>query len=215
MRSKASYKGHPLHPALIPFPFAFLYGAFLFDLAGVVFDRESWWSTGAHLSIAGIAMALVAAVPGLIDYRYTVPPKSTGKKRATRHMVANLTAVALFGVAWWLRGEMDSRPEALQLTLEAAGAALLTVGGWMGGVLVNRNQIGVDPRYANAGKWSEVTVDGSAGERVEVAKAADRDSPGGPGGGRHPPHLAVTSTRALTPSVAGGRSTGRASRASR
>jgi uncharacterized membrane protein len=46
MRSKASYKGHPIHPTLIPFPFAFLYGAFFFDLAGRLTGRPSWWTTG-------------------------------------------------------------------------------------------------------------------------------------------------------------------------
>ena len=69
MRSKASYKGHPIHPAPITFPFAFLYAAFLFDVAGWVAGRPSWWITGAHLAIAGVVMALVAAVPGFIDYR--------------------------------------------------------------------------------------------------------------------------------------------------
>lgn len=171
MRSRASYKGHPIHPALIPFPFAFLYGAFLFDLAGRLTDRPSWWTTGAHLAIAGIAMALVAAVPGLIDYRYTVPPDSTGKTRATRHMVVNLVAVALFAIAWWLRGTASATPGVAQLVLEGAGLALLTAGGWMGGVLVNRNQIGVDPRYANAGKWRETTVDARPGQPADVARA--------------------------------------------
>lgn len=40
----------------------------------------------------------------------------------------------------------------------------------MGGVLVNRNQIGVDPRYAGAGKWKETTVDVRPGEAVAVAR---------------------------------------------
>lgn len=171
MRSKASYEGHPIHPALIPFPFAFLYGAFLFDLAGRLAGRDSWWTTGAYLAIAGIAMAVVAAVPGFVDYRYTVPPKSTGKTRATRHMLVNLSAVALFAIAWWLRGSASEVPGIVQLVLEGAGVALLTAGGWMGGVLVNRNQIGVDPRYANAGKWREATVDARPGEPATVAKA--------------------------------------------
>ena len=171
MRSKASYKGHPIHPALIPFPFAFLTGAFVFDLLGRVTDRPAWWNTGAHLALAGIAMALVAAVPGLIDYRYTVPPKSTGKKRATRHMIVNLSAVTLFAVAWWLRGGASSVPGVVQLVFEGAGLALLTAGGWMGGVLVNRNQIGVDPRYAGAGKWREATIHVSPGAAVVVATA--------------------------------------------
>jgi nitrite reductase/ring-hydroxylating ferredoxin subunit/uncharacterized membrane protein len=169
MRSKASFRGHPLHPALITFPFAFLYGALVADVAGRLVGRPLWWTVGAHLAVAGIAMALVAAVPGFIDYLYTVPPRSTGKRRATRHMLVNLSAVALFAVAWWLRGSVDAMPGWTSLALEAVGAALLGVGGWMGGVLVNRNQIGVDHRYANAGKWREQSVDTSRGQPVAVA----------------------------------------------
>jgi nitrite reductase/ring-hydroxylating ferredoxin subunit/uncharacterized membrane protein len=171
MRSKASFKGHPIHPALIPFPFAFLYGAFLADVGGRLAGRPLWWTIGAHLAVAGIVTALVAAVPGFIDYVYTVPPQSTGKRRATRHMLANLSAVALFAAAWWLRGSFDAMPGAIQLVLEALGAALLTAGGWMGGVLVNRNQIGVDHRYAGAGKWREESADATPGKPVAVARS--------------------------------------------
>jgi nitrite reductase/ring-hydroxylating ferredoxin subunit len=120
--------------------------------------------------VAGIVMALVAAVPGFVDYLYTVPPRSTGKRRATRHMLANLSAVALFAVAWWMRGSVDAMPSAIQLALEALGAALLGAGGWMGGVLVNRNQVGVDHRYAAAGKWREESVDATPGKPVAAAR---------------------------------------------
>jgi nitrite reductase/ring-hydroxylating ferredoxin subunit/uncharacterized membrane protein len=171
MRSRASYKGHPIHPALIPFPFAFLFGAFLFDVAGRIAGRGEWSTTGAHLAIAGIATALIAAVPGLIDYRFTVPPRSTAKTRATRHMLVNLSAVVLFAIAWWLRGGTSAPPGIVELVLEGAGVALLTAGGWMGGVLVNRNQIGVDPRYAGAGKWRESTVDAAPGKAAVVARS--------------------------------------------
>jgi nitrite reductase/ring-hydroxylating ferredoxin subunit/uncharacterized membrane protein len=171
VRSKASFRGHPIHPALITFPFAFLYGAFLSDLAGRLAGRALWWTIGAHLAVAGIAMALVAAVPGFIDYMYTVPPRSTGKRRATRHMLTNLSAVALFAAAWWVRGSFEAMPGATELTLEGLGAALLGAGGWMGGVLVNRNQIGVDHRYAGAGKWRETSVDARPGKPVAVARS--------------------------------------------
>src|SRR5215218_4369854 len=168
MRSRASYKGHPLHPALIPFPFAFLIGAFLFDALGWLMIRPAWSSTGSHLAIAGIAAALVAAVPGAIDYAYTVPPRSTAKERATRHMVLNLSAVGLVATAWIIRG---SRSEAVVVALEAAAVRLLIVAGWMGGILVNRNQIGVDHRYAGAGKWKETAVDLEAAVPTRVASA--------------------------------------------
>ena len=43
----------------------------------------------------------------------------------------------------------------LPLVLQGLGTAALSIGGWMGGTLVYRNQIGVDHRYANKGKWEE------------------------------------------------------------
>jgi nitrite reductase/ring-hydroxylating ferredoxin subunit/uncharacterized membrane protein len=171
MRSKASFKGHPLHPALIPFPFAFLFGAAAFDVAGRVSGNAMLSATGAHLSLAGIAMALVAAVPGFIDYFYTVPPESSGKKRATKHMLTNLTVVALFAIAWVLRGDASTVPGTAQLVLEVLGAGLLVAGGWMGGTLVNRNQIGVDHRYADAGKWREGAFRTSGGKPTVVARS--------------------------------------------
>src|SRR5207244_12487456 len=57
--------------------------------------------------------------------------------------------------------------------LEGAGVALVTWGGWMGGTLVYRNQIGVDHRHAQAGKWREATVDARPGEPTAVAGAED------------------------------------------
>lgn len=158
MRSKASFRGHPIHPALIPFPFAFLYGAFFFDLAGRLAGRPALWTTGAYLSLLGIVSALVAAVPGLIDYFNTVPPKSSGKRRATKHMLTNLSAVILFAIAWVIRGHTEALPSVTVLILEVVALGLLTAGGWMGGVLVSRDQISVDHRYAQAGKWKEDKV---------------------------------------------------------
>jgi uncharacterized membrane protein/nitrite reductase/ring-hydroxylating ferredoxin subunit len=173
MRSKASFKGHPIHPALIPFPLAFLNGALIFDAIGLVADRPALWTTGGHLAIAGIIAALVAAGPGFIDYLYTVPPQSTGKGRATKHMAVNLTAVALMAMAVWLRPESATPPGVPTLGLEIIAVALLAVGGWMGGTLVSRNQISVDHRYAGAGKWSESKIDAPRSDAVVVASAGE------------------------------------------
>ena len=159
MRSAANFKGHPIHAALIPFPFAFLLGAFGFDLAGRVLDTQSFWQTGRHLALAGIVAALIAAIPGFIDYLRTVPPRSTGKQRATKHMLLNLSTVAIFAIGISLRGDVSGPPPTLLLLLETVGSGMLIVSGWMGGTLVNRNQVGVDHRYAGAGKWKEQSLD--------------------------------------------------------
>jgi nitrite reductase/ring-hydroxylating ferredoxin subunit/uncharacterized membrane protein len=169
MRSRAHLRGHPIHPALIPFPLAFLVGAFLFHLCGRLLERPPIWTTGSHLAVAGIGMALLAAVPGFIDYRHSVPPDSSAKRRATRHALVNLSGVALFGVSWLLHGR--GAPGVPDLLLEAIGAGLLGLGGWLGGVLVSRNQISVDHRYAGAGKWREAALEGRPGQPVVVARA--------------------------------------------
>ncbi|HET6778609.1 MAG TPA: Rieske 2Fe-2S domain-containing protein, partial [Gemmatimonadales bacterium] len=83
----------------------------------------------------------------------------------------NLGAVVSFVLAWALRGDAATAPDALVLGLEAIGVALLTAGGWMGGVLVNRNQIGVDHRYAYAGKWKEARIAAGTGEPVVIGQA--------------------------------------------
>ena len=171
MRSRASFRSHPIHPALIPFPIAFLYGSVAFDLLGRYLDRASLSTTGGWLVVAGIVSALIAAVPGIIDYVYTVPPASSGKRRATKHMLVNLGAVTLFALAFWIRGGIEAEPPLASLALGVVGPGLLTAGGWMGGVLVSRNQISVDHRYAGAGKWSEARIEARPGEWCVVARA--------------------------------------------
>jgi nitrite reductase/ring-hydroxylating ferredoxin subunit/uncharacterized membrane protein len=170
MRSKASYKGHPIHPMLIPFPFAFLTGALLFDVLGRWLGNMELAYTGRHLTVAGIAFGLVAAVPGVIDYFGSVPPNSTGKQRATKHAILNVSALILFAISYQLRD--DGEASMATMGVELVGLGLLFTAGYMGGTLVYRNQIGVDHRYANAGKWQETSVQKTA-DMVVVGDADD------------------------------------------
>lgn len=165
MRSKASIKSHPIHPILIAFPIAFFTGTFLFDLLGWLVSSE-FWSVGFWLELAGIIFAVLAAIPGVIDYLYTVPPKSSAKKRATKHGLLNVTMLIIFTIAFFYRKEGYTSPYVL-LGLELVGVTLMSIAGWLGGTLVYRNQIGVDPRYAFAGKWKEAYLEPA--ERLEVA----------------------------------------------
>jgi uncharacterized membrane protein/nitrite reductase/ring-hydroxylating ferredoxin subunit len=171
MKSHAAVASHPLHAMLIPFPFAFLVGAVAFDAIGLFAGLPTFWLVGHYMLAAGIITALAAAVPGIIDYATTVPPRSSAKKRAATHGLTNSFAVALFATAWFNR--TASEPDLMALVLEVAGAAVLSSGAWMGGTLVYRNQIGVDHRYARAGKWREATISVPAGDFVTVADAEE------------------------------------------
>src|SRR5690606_29787066 len=92
MRSKASLKSHPIHPILVGFPVTFYVGTLLFDILFIIHNNQFFERTAFYLNIAGIISALAAAVPGFIDYLYTVPPQSSAKDRAAKHGITNVVA---------------------------------------------------------------------------------------------------------------------------
>lgn len=167
MKSKAQIKGHPIHPILVCFPIAFYIGTFVFDILAAAND-PAFLHTAYNLNIAAIGTALLAAVPGLIDYMNTVPPGSSAKKRGGKHALANIIVLVLFTVAFFFRRISENPQYTTIIILEAVGVCLLLFAGWLGGTLVYRNQIGVDIRYADAGKWKEERIDAKDGE-IEVA----------------------------------------------
>jgi nitrite reductase/ring-hydroxylating ferredoxin subunit/uncharacterized membrane protein len=171
MRSTAHIKGHPIHPMLVAFPAAYLFGSAVIDAIAGITRRREWFRTARHMNALGIGTALAAAIPGAIDYLFSVPPRSSGRTRATDHMIANVSALALFSAARLGHGSDGERPSPWAVAAELCGAGLVVTAGWLGGTLVYRNQIGVDHRYANAGKWRAATI--PAGERAIDAAAVD------------------------------------------
>jgi nitrite reductase/ring-hydroxylating ferredoxin subunit/uncharacterized membrane protein len=171
MKSKANFKSHPLHPILIVFPLAFFIGTLCFDILGLVIENKNFFFTAQYLELAGILSGLLAAIPGAIDYFYTVPPESSALKRAKKHALINISMLLIFSTAAITR-TLDGISFYLTIVLEISGVVLLSIAGWLGGTLVHRNQIGVDIRYAGAGKWKEKTFSSSNG-KIEIASEGE------------------------------------------
>jgi len=171
MKSSVQVKGHPIHPILVSFPITCFIGTFLFDVLGMANQRIAFHETAYYLSIGGLGFGLLAAVPGFLDFLKTVPPESSGKKRAAKHGLINATVLLIFLTALMMRNE-NYVPTLFVTGLEAIGVVLLSIAGWLGGTLVYRNQIGVDIRYANAGKWKEERKPLGSGS-IEVGRSAE------------------------------------------
>ena len=58
------------------------------------------------------------------------------------------------------RGDAYAQPTPIMLLFEAVAVFGMMGSGWLGGTLVYRNQIGVDRRFANAGKLKERELSG-------------------------------------------------------
>jgi uncharacterized membrane protein/nitrite reductase/ring-hydroxylating ferredoxin subunit len=165
MKSTANIKGHPIHPMLVGFPIAFFAGTLVCDALGIIKADDGFWRMGKYLELAGILAAIITAIPGTIDYFFTVPPKSSASSRGAKHGLLNVGLLLIYVVAFLLR---KAEPASLPVILEAIGVIMLLFSGWLGGTLVYRNQIGVDPRYAEAGKWKEARFSQTNG-LIEVA----------------------------------------------
>jgi uncharacterized membrane protein len=133
MSSPASIKNHPIHPMLVGLPIGLWVFALICDgfrLAG----QGPAWSTAAIYCIAGgIVGAILAAIPGLIDY-FSINEKEM-RRIATFHMLLNLGAVVIFTVNLWLRFRLEE-DTTLPFWFSLVGIALIGAGGWLGGEMV-------------------------------------------------------------------------------
>jgi nitrite reductase/ring-hydroxylating ferredoxin subunit/uncharacterized membrane protein len=155
MRARAHIKSHPIHPILVTFPIALWTAALLADLAGVVLGHGLLWSFGFFAIVGGMIGAALAAIAGTLDWLSVVPPKSSAKKRGMVHGLLNSGVLIGFAFIAVQRGDAYAQPTNMMLFFEGVAVVVMMASGWLGGTLVYRNQIGVDHRYANAGKWKE------------------------------------------------------------
>lgn len=153
MRSTAAIKSHPIHPMLVAFPIGLWVMAFIFEFLGVIRGSSGLWSAGFDCVIAGCITAVLAAVAGAIDWWTIVPPRSSAKSRGLLHGSLNVLALILFIYSVVRQGSPSTEPDKTVLVVMAVGVVALGVSGWLGGTLVYRNQIGIDRRYAGAGKF--------------------------------------------------------------
>jgi uncharacterized membrane protein len=130
---------------LIVFPIGLLATAVVFDIIYLVTDNGKWAEVAYWMIAAGIIGGLLAALPGLVDY-LAIPEHTRAKSTGLTHAIGNVVVLALFGGSWLLRRDGGATdPDTLAHVLSFAGAALATVTGWLGGELVDRMGVGVDP----------------------------------------------------------------------
>lgn len=128
---------HPIHPAVVHFPFGLLLTSAIVDVAHL----SGLWPEprfGAWLMAAGLLSGLVAVAAGLWDFRRLSPELVP---YAMRHMGAMAAAWLGYAIALYLRRGVlttTAEPSAASVGLAFASAIVLSVGGWLGGELVYR-----------------------------------------------------------------------------
>ena len=142
MSSPASIGKHPMHPMLVVFPIGLWVFSFVCDLIHLLISPNPIWSDVALYCIGGgIVGALLAAIPGFIDYLSLTDSRT--KKIATYHLVLNLVGVVLFAANFGLRYAGD-RGASLPIIVSAITLVGVGISGWLGGELVYVHGVGVE-----------------------------------------------------------------------
>jgi uncharacterized membrane protein len=133
-------------------------GLWIFSLACDLISALGWggvvWHDMAFYTMAGgILGALLAAVPGLVDFLSL--SDATVKKLGAAHLSLNLFIVGLFVLNLWLR--VTNEPSALlPVALSVFAIVLLAVAGWLGGEMVYVHGVAVEPQHDRTIQGGEV-----------------------------------------------------------
>jgi len=170
MYSKVKVAGHPLHPMLVGFPVA-MYVAALVCFAAAQYGADLiWFRIGVYANVAGVCTALVAAIPGFIDWAFGVPAGTPAKSTGMLHMLANVAALLVFAVnAYLIWGERfaTNPPAGQALALAAIGVVLTGIAGFLGWRMVQTHHVGVDltPEQQRYEPRPQPRVERPSGER--------------------------------------------------
>jgi uncharacterized membrane protein len=131
---------------LIVFPLGLLATSLVWDVLRLVTGSGQWGVIAFWTIAAGLVGALLAAGPGFLDW-LAIPRQTRAKRIGLFHMVSNLAAVALFALSLALRwGDQHGYQQApiSAMALGWLGLGLASIGGWLGGELVETLGISVN-----------------------------------------------------------------------
>jgi uncharacterized membrane protein len=126
------------HPVFVVFPIAFASGALLLDVLSR-FALPGAPLAASYAMLGAVGGAFFSIITGLVD-RSVMRPGSKIRSVATRHMIIQLTATAIFvvdlAVRWSDRKMAKADP--LWLVLDAVGLLTVLLGGDVGAGMVFR-----------------------------------------------------------------------------
>lgn len=145
MESRVKILGHPAHQILIVFPLGLLVTSVVFDGIAAGTGSRAFGEVAFWMALSGLVGGLLAAPFGLIDW-LAIPSGSRANAVGIWHGLGNVVVLALFGASLAVRYAGDrADPPAAAVVLSVAGVLTGVVTAWLGGELVDRLGVGIDP----------------------------------------------------------------------
>jgi uncharacterized membrane protein len=135
---------------LIAFPVALYVATVVALFVFLGSGNPFWYRVAFYSNVAGVVMAVIAAVPGLIDL-LNLPRHSRPRMTGVRHAALNSLSLVLFAVsAALLYRNMVTLDVTAPLVLGVVGLASTVTAGWLGWTLVQTHHVGVQDHEIDA-----------------------------------------------------------------
>ena len=149
MASPASLGRHPIHPMLIPFPLALWFFSLIADVIYLWRGNPVWRDWIAFYALlGGIIGGVLAAVPGFVDWLSLKDREVV--RIANWHARLNVIALLIFVASFYLRttsgAGLVGGSYTIPFVLSVVGVILITISGWLGGELVFKHGVAVEPQ---------------------------------------------------------------------
>ena len=147
MKTKASFAGSPIHPMLVHYPIALWTTSVITDVIFYFQRNGSLVLISKFLIAAGIVGALLAALPGLVDWLTITDP--VVKKTGNLHLILNISALLMFALSLYLRMKNYGAPLVgfhlkVPFVISIVAWIDMAISASLGGKLVYKYRMGVE-----------------------------------------------------------------------
>lgn len=146
MYSRIKLAGHPLHPMLVSYPIALYSLALVAYIVYAISSNTFWFQLGVVATAGGVTMAVLAALPGFLDWAFGVPARSVAKDHGLRHLLLNVSALVLFiitGIINLPQWAAANPEKTWGIVLPLVGVVCTVVAGYYGWTMIQNDHVGV------------------------------------------------------------------------
>ncbi|HLU68264.1 MAG TPA: DUF2231 domain-containing protein [Kofleriaceae bacterium] len=147
MKSKASLAGHPLHAMLVDFPIVSYVATFASLIVYAASGDPFWFRLALVANVVGVVTAILAAIPGAVDYFTVVPKETVARRTGGIHAVLNVSALVLLAISLIvLYGQYAGADEpsvVAPIILSGVGLVLTMAAGFFGYEMIQHHHVGV------------------------------------------------------------------------
>lgn len=154
MRGKTKAPGYHLHPVLVGVPVAFYTLTFLFMCIYATSGNSAWHTASYFSNIAAVATALLAALPGFVEW-LNIPSGKKIKAAGVQQLMCSVTALILLCINLYIQNEViQSELPSAQPGLILSGTSVMLI--MIAGILGLRGQQGTNNSISFAAEERQV-----------------------------------------------------------